>query len=115
MGIATLNPSYGFKLSYVGWVERKRYPSSPVQQSEIPYELVGWYSMLAPAGTPRDIVMTLNRHFVKALEHPSVKASIAAEGALPGGNTPEEFSAFIRSELEKYTKLVKDARLTPDS
>lgn len=79
------------------------------------YELVGWYSMLAPAGTPRDIVMTLNRHFVKALEHPSVKASIAAEGALPGGNTPEEFSAFIRSELEKYTKLVKDARLTPDS
>jgi tripartite-type tricarboxylate transporter receptor subunit TctC len=79
------------------------------------YELVGWYSMLAPAGTPRDIVMTLNRHFVKALEHPSVKASIAAEGALPGGNTPEEFSAFIRSELEKYTKLVKDARLTPNS
>jgi len=78
------------------------------------YELVGWYSMLAPAGTPPDIVMTLNRHFVKALEHPAVKANIAAEGALPGGNTPEQFSAFIRSEFEKYTKLIKDAGLTPE-
>jgi tripartite-type tricarboxylate transporter receptor subunit TctC len=70
--------------------------------------------MLAPAGTPPDIVMTLNRHFVKALEHPAVKANIAAEGALPGGNTPEQFSAFIRSEFEKYTKLIKDAGLTPE-
>ena len=79
------------------------------------YEYVGWYSMLAPAGTPRDIITTLHRHFVKALEHPAVKANIAAEGALPGGNTPEQFSAFMRSELEKYTKLVKDAGLKPES
>ena len=79
------------------------------------YELTGWYGILAPAGTPKDIISTLNRNFVKALEHPSVKASIAQEGGLPGGITPEQFSAFIRSEFEKYTKLVKDARLTPDS
>lgn len=79
------------------------------------YELVGWYSLLAPGGTPRDVVMTLHRNFVKALEQPIVKANIAAEGALPGGNTPEEFAVYIRSELDKYNKLVKAARLTPES
>jgi len=79
------------------------------------YEFVGWYSMVAPGGTPRDIVMTLNRNFVKALEAPAVKANIAAEGALPGGNTPEEFAAYLRGELDKYTKLVKSARLTPEN
>ena len=79
------------------------------------YELVGWYSMVAPAGTPRDIIMTLYRNFAKALEQPAVKANIALEGALPGGITPEQFAAFIRSEFEKYTKLVREARLTPDN
>ena len=79
------------------------------------YELVGWYSMVAPAGTPRDIVMTLNRNFARALDYPAVKANIAAEGALPGGNSPEEFAAFIRTEFDKYIKLVKAARLTPES
>ena len=78
------------------------------------YEFVGWYSMVAPGGTPREIVATLNRNFVKALEAPAVKANIAAEGALPGGNTPEEFGSYLRSELDKYGKLVKSARLTPE-
>ena len=79
------------------------------------YEFVGWYSMVAPGGTPKDIVAALNRNFVKALEAPAIKANIAAEGALPGGNTPEEFGAYLRSELDKYTKLVKSAQLTPEN
>jgi len=79
------------------------------------YELVGWYSMVAPAGTPRDIITALHRNFAKALEAPAVKANIAAEGALAGGNSPEDFAAFIRLELDKYTKLVKAAKLTPES
>ncbi len=79
------------------------------------YEATGWYGMLAPAGTPRDIVALLNRSFVKAFEHPGVKANIAQEDALPGGNTAEQFSTFIRAELEKFTRLVKEARLGSDS
>ena len=78
------------------------------------YEFVGWYSMVAPGGTPKDIIALLNRNFVKALEVPAVEANIAAEGALPGGNTPEEFGSYLRSELDKYGKLVKSARLTPE-
>jgi len=79
------------------------------------YELVGWYSMVAPAGTPREIITSLHRNFAKALEAPAVKANIAAEGALAGGNSPEDFAAFIRLELDKYTRLVKSAKLTPES
>ena len=78
------------------------------------YDFVGWYSLLGPGGMPREVVATLYRNFVKALEQPAVKANIAAEGALPGGNTPEEFGAYIKAELDKYTKLVKSARLTPE-
>lgn len=79
------------------------------------YELPGWSGMLAPAATPKDIIATLHMNFVKALAHPGVKASIEQEGALPGGNTPEQFSAFIRAEFDKYTRLVRDARLKPES
>ena len=78
------------------------------------YDFVGWYSLLGPGGMPRDVVTALHRNFVKALEQPVVKANIAAEGALPGGNSPEEFGAYIKTELDKYTKLVKAARLTPE-
>jgi tripartite-type tricarboxylate transporter receptor subunit TctC len=108
------------RLRAIGVTSSKR----SVQLPEVPtlaeaglpgYELTGWYSMLAPGGTPRDIVMTLNRQFIRALEAPAVRANIAAEGALPGGNTPEEFAAFIRVEFDKYLKLVKAARLTPES
>lgn len=107
------------RLRAIGVTSSQRSPQLPdvptISESGLPgYEIVGWYSMLAPAGTPPDIVMTLHRSFVKALEHPAVKANIAAEGALPGGNTPEQFSALIRAEFEKYTKLIKDARLKPE-
>ena len=78
------------------------------------YDFVGWYSLLGPGGMPRDVVTALHRNFVKALEQPAVKANIAAEGALPGGNSPEEFGAYIKTELDKYTRLVKAARLTPE-
>ncbi len=77
------------------------------------YELAGWHSIVATGGTPPDVVAALYRNISKAMEHPAVKANIAAEGALPGGNTPQEFAAFIRSEIDKYTKLLRDARLTP--
>jgi tripartite-type tricarboxylate transporter receptor subunit TctC len=79
------------------------------------YELVGWYGIVAPAGTPREVIATLHRNFVRALDHSSVKASIGAEGAQAGGNTPEEFAAFIRTEIDKYAGIIKAARLTPGS
>ena len=108
------------RLRAIGVTSSKRSTQLPdvptIAEAGLPgYELVGWYSMVAPAGTPRDIVMTLNRNFIKALEYPAVKANIAAEGALPGGNSPDELTAFIRVEYGKYLKLVKAAGLKPES
>ena len=92
-------------------------PNVPtIAEAALPgYELVGWYGIVAPAGTPREVIAILHRNFVRALEHTSVKVSIGAEGAQAGGNTPEEFAAFIRSETEKYAGIIKSARLTPGS
>ena len=78
------------------------------------YEMAGWTGLLAPAATPADIVDELYRPFVRALAHPAVKANLATEGALVGGNTPAEFTAFIRREIDKYTKLAKQARIAPE-
>jgi tripartite-type tricarboxylate transporter receptor subunit TctC len=69
------------------------------------YELTGWFSIVAPGSTPTDIIVTLFKQMAKALEQPSVKANITTEGAIPGGNTPEQFSVLIRSEITKYTQL----------
>lgn len=94
-----------------------RLPDVPtVSEAALPgYDMTGWYALLAPAGTPGEIIAQLHRAFVRSMEHPSVKANIAQEGALAGGITPEQFSAFIRSELVKFTKLVKDAGIAPES
>ena len=108
------------RLRAIGVTSSKRsalLPDVPtIAEAGLPgYELVGWYSIVASGGTPRDIVTTLYRQMLKALEQPAVKANIAAEGALPGGNSPDEFAAFIRTEIDKYTNLIKAARLTPES
>ena len=75
------------------------------------YDVAGWYAPLAPAGTPRGVIDLLHKETVKALEHPRSKTFMAQEGAYAGGNTPEQFAAYMREDVAKYTKLVKDAGL----
>jgi tripartite-type tricarboxylate transporter receptor subunit TctC len=59
-----------------------------------------WYGLLAPAGTPRDVVDTLRNAAVKALAEPSVVAALEKQGAAPSGNTPEEFAAEIKAQYD---------------
>jgi len=75
------------------------------------YEVASWFGLLAPAGTPREIVARLHQEAVKALHAQDLGARLATEGAEPVGNTPEEFASFIRSEIGKYAKLIKAAGL----
>jgi len=67
--------------------------------------------VLAPAGTPREIVVKLNAEFVKALAQPEVRTSLLAEGAEPIGGTPEQFAAYIISEKERMGKLIREAKI----
>jgi tripartite-type tricarboxylate transporter receptor subunit TctC len=94
----------------------KRLASLPelptIAESGLPgYEASSWYGILAPAGTPRDIVMKLNAELAKALEQPEVRNSLLAEGAEPVGGSPEAFAAHIRAEKERLGKLIRDAKI----
>ncbi len=66
-----------------------------------------WWGLVAPAGTPHDVVAKLNQAFVAALNAPETKARFANLLAEPVANTPEQFGAFMKSELAKYEKVVK--------
>lgn len=66
-----------------------------------------WWGLVAPAGTPPDVIAKLNQAFVAALNAPETKARFANLLAEPVANTPEQFGAFMKSELAKYEKVVK--------
>lgn len=73
------------------------------------YEASSWFGILAPAGTPADIVHKLQQEIAKALASPAVKEKMIAQGADPVGNTPEQFAAHIQAETKKWAKVVKDS------
>jgi tripartite-type tricarboxylate transporter receptor subunit TctC len=75
------------------------------------YEIVGWNGLFVPAGTPRAITTRLHSETVQALANPVVKERLAALGADPVGNTPEQFAAFVQAEIAKWAKVVKAAGL----
>ncbi|GGX12626.1 ABC transporter substrate-binding protein [Pigmentiphaga litoralis] len=66
-----------------------------------------WYGLLAPAGTPADVVKKLRDTAVKVLNDPAVKETLAKQGAAPSGNTPEEFRSEIQKEFDKAKTIVK--------
>jgi tripartite-type tricarboxylate transporter receptor subunit TctC len=79
------------------------------------YEAEQWFGLLAPAGTPRDIVMRLHGAVVQALDDPAVKKRYISDGADPRPSaSPEAFGTFIRAELRKWEKVVKAAGIKPE-
>lgn len=93
----------------------KAAPNIPTiaEQGVTGYEAVQWYGLMAPGGTPRDIVAKLHKGVVSALQDERVKELFANSGADPVGNTPEEFAAVIRTDMAKWAKVVKAAGLSP--
>jgi tripartite-type tricarboxylate transporter receptor subunit TctC len=75
------------------------------------YETSTWGGILAPAGTPKDIVAKLNAEWNKALALPDVKERINAAGIEIAGGTPAQYTAFIQSEMTKWAKVAKDAKI----
>jgi len=70
------------------------------------FESIAWFGICAPARTPPDLVARLNRDIVEILKTPSVRNSLIGQGAEPVPTTPEEFGAYIRSEIEKWRKVI---------
>ncbi len=78
------------------------------------YEAVQWYGVLAPANTPRDIISKLHAGVLRALQNPEVKQRLLNDGAEPVGSSPAEFATYIRSETEKWAKVIKAAGIQPE-
>ena len=73
------------------------------------FDSVAWNGVLAPAGTPKEIVARLNAEILRILSLPDVRERLSSQGADPVGGTPEQFAALIRSEIQKWAKVVKDS------
>lgn len=94
----------------------KRSPVAPelptVAESGFPgFEVIGWFGWLAPAKTGKAVVGRLNQELVKALGNPQVKDRLLSMSTVPVGDKPEEFARFIRSEYEKWGKVIKAANI----
>ena len=95
--------------------------SSPQRAASIPqiptiaeaglpgFEVVGWYGVLAPARTPPAIVARLNRELLAILQTPEIRDRLKREGAEPVGNSPAEFTAFLKTDLARWAKVIKTA------
>ncbi len=84
-----------------------------LEEAGVPGISIGtWFGVLAPAATPRDIVARLNAEMVKVIQSPEFKKRMEEIGAEPVGNSAEQMAAQIRSETEKFAKLVKEAKVT---
>jgi tripartite-type tricarboxylate transporter receptor subunit TctC len=103
----------GGRLRALGVTTEKRSPALP----ELPalaetlpgYDLPVWYGIVAPAGTPREIVARLNGEILKVINTPDFRQRIEVDAVEPIGSTPEQLGDYIRSELAKWAKIVRDS------
>src|SRR5687768_14276587 len=78
------------------------------------FETILWHGVMAPAKVPREVVTRVNREVVKVLAMPDVQKPILAEGGAVSPSTPEEFTAFLRADVERWTKMIKQTGITLD-
>jgi tripartite-type tricarboxylate transporter receptor subunit TctC len=78
------------------------------------FESIAWYGVVAPAGTPKDVVAKLNGEMVRIANLPDIKQRLIEMGSPPVAGTPDQFSALIRSEIPKWGKVVKQAKVSLD-
>ena len=83
-----------------------------IAESGVPgYQSSSWYGILAPAGTPPDVVTRLNAALVKIVAQPDVKQALAQEGAEPVGDSPQAFGAFIQAEKQRLGDVIRTAKI----
>jgi tripartite-type tricarboxylate transporter receptor subunit TctC len=105
------------KLRALALTSAERSPALPdlptVAEAGVPgYEATSWYGIVAPARTPREIVTKLNTELVKILKLSDVREQLSSQGVEPVSNTPEQFAAYIKAEIEKWAKVIKDRNIS---
>jgi tripartite-type tricarboxylate transporter receptor subunit TctC len=86
-----------------------------VSETVLPgFEAGAWQAIMVPAKTPPEIIKRLNAEYVKALDHPEVKAKIAAQGAQVIASSPEQYKVYLEKEIDRWSKVVKTSGITID-
>mgnify|MGYP003338502083 FL=1 len=101
------------RLRALGVTTVKRSPALPdlpaIAETLPGYDLPVWYGIVAPAGTPREIITRLNAELLKVINLPDFKQRIEVDAVEPIGSTPEQLGDYIRAELVKWAKIVRDS------
>ena len=101
------------RLRALGVTTAKRSPTLPdlpaIGETVAGYDSAVWYGFAAPAGTPLEIVSKLNAEVLRVLAAPDFRSRITLEAVSPIGSTPEEFGSFMKSEIVRWAKVVKDS------
>ncbi|MDM0080315.1 tripartite tricarboxylate transporter substrate binding protein [Variovorax sp. J31P179] len=114
-----INQGKAGKVRLIGVASERRLPVLPDVPTFIEQGFPGftgstWAGMLAPAGTPRDIVKRMSEEVARIIKSDETKAKLEAMGTFPAGSTPEEFDAFIAAETAKWAQVIKTAGVKPD-
>ncbi len=103
------------KLRGVAIASRERLPILPevptMAEAGYPIEGLGWNGIFVPAGTPRPVIDRLQQEIARVLRLKDIQDDAAALGTQAGGESPEEFAAFVRSEVQKWGKVIRDANI----
>jgi tripartite-type tricarboxylate transporter receptor subunit TctC len=78
------------------------------------FEAWAWQGFVAPAGTPRAVVMKLNAEFARVMADPAIRQRLSESGFEPRTSTPEEFGAYLKSEIAKWAQVIRDSRISLD-
>lgn len=112
--VSTLPHVKDGRLRLIAVTTAKRAPALPdvptVAESGVPgYEFTGWMGLLAPAATPSEIVAKLHQETARIVHLPEVKQRFVIDAADPVGSTPQQFASFLKAEIERWTKVVRQA------
>jgi tripartite-type tricarboxylate transporter receptor subunit TctC len=104
----------GGKVRALGVTTAARSPAMPnvptIAEAGVPgYEMSAWFGLVGPPGMPRELVARIRTEFIRALAQPDVKERLASQGLDLISDTPEQFTAFLKSELVKWAKVIKES------
>ena len=107
------------RLKAIALASSKRFPLFPdvptmTEAGLKDFEINNWYGLSAPAGTPAPIIASMNRALQQAIQDPALRARFQEVGLVPMSNTPEEFTALIKSDSEKWQKIIQSAGVTAE-
>jgi tripartite-type tricarboxylate transporter receptor subunit TctC len=107
------------KLRALGVSGAKRSVSAPelptIAESGLPgFEVIGWNGVHVPRGTPKAIVERINAEILRVLKEPDVQERMTVAGLDAAGNTPEAFAAFVKADLARWAKVIREAGIQPE-